>query len=924
MSLRPGQTLSHYHLLEKIGEGGMGVVYRARDERLERDVAIKVLPAGALADEAARKRFHKEALALSRLSHPNVGIIHDFFALEGMDLLVMEYILGQTLAQRLASGGLPEKEVASLGVQIASALDEAHGQRIVHRDLKPGNILVTPKGQVKVLDFGIARWMPRADDVSRTETMTYSGAVVGTLPYMAPEQLRGENVDARTDIFALGAVLYEMATGVRPFREETSPRLTDAILHQAPGPPRALNPGVSPEMERIILKCLEKKPVNRYQHAEEVSVDLKAVERAAEPGTAVRRRPKRLWPLGAAASAILVLLAVPGVLSLRRSEVLAVGDPVLLADFVNTTDDPIFDGTLREALAVKLEESSFFSIVPDRRVQETLRSMGRPPGEPVTDQVAREICQREGIKAMVEGAIAPLGRRYVITLHAAHCTTGLSLARLQVEASSPEEVLAGLGRAASRLRGKLGESLSSIQAHDTPIKEATTSSFDALKAFSLGLALRAKDDELGAIPFFKRAIDLDPEFAMAHATLGSAYMNLGEKVPALEQMWKAFELRDRVSDPERFYILSRYYDFTGQSDKSLENYVVWTHTYPRVAAAHNNLGELYKAFGQYDKALEEQKMALELDPNIAFFYVNVAESLIALDRLKEAKAVLREMAERNGDSGIRREWLYVVAFLEGDAAAMEEHAAAVRGTADDPDMLLRQCRVALSSGRLRTARELSQRAVDLMQRQKRKQAAAVAIAEEALFETEFGNPSRARDRAEMALSISSGIGEGSYGALALARAGRRARASGIAQELARQNPGNAWLQELFLPVIAAAVAIEGNNPKEAIRLLRTTSRRDMSMFGQMLPIYLRGLAQLRAGAGMEAAAEFQKIVDHRGVAPLSPIHALARLGLARAHALNADRVRSRAAYEDLFDRWEGAEPGLPILQAARAEYAHLK
>jgi eukaryotic-like serine/threonine-protein kinase len=924
MTLRPGLLLSHYRVAEKIGEGGMGVVYRARDERLERDVALKVLPAGVLGDETARKRFHKEALALSRLNHPNIGTIYDFDTQEGVDFLVMEYIPGQTVAQRLASGGLPEKEVASLGVQIASALEEAHGQGVVHRDLKPGNVMVSPKSQVKVLDFGLARLMPRVKDASRAETMSQTHAVVGTLPYMAPEQLRGENVDARTDLFALGAVLYEMATGKRPFREETSPLLTDAILHQKPAPPHALNASVSQEMDRIILKCLAKDPADRYQHAEEVGVDLKRLERSADPGAAVRRREPGLWLLVPAAAVLLALLAVAGHFHFRPAQALTESDSVLLADFVNTTGDPVFDPTLREALAVKLEESPFLNVVPDQRVQETLRFMGRPPGERVTGQVAREICQREGIKAVLEGAIASLGRRYVITLKAENCATGSSLARQQVEASSKEEVLASLGQAAARLRERLGESLGSIQAYDTPIAEATTSSFEALKAYSLGATRRGASDELGAVPFFKRALDLDPDFALAHVALSMVYLNLGESGLAQEQARKAFELRDRVSERERLGIEARYYGTTGEIDKALETYELYSHTYPRSAGAHGNLAECYKTFGQWDKALEENEKAVQLAPNFGMQFINMAETLIALDRLEQAKAALRAIVERRGESVGPHPCLYEIAFLEADAAAMEKHAAATRGTPDESDNLLQQADVARSSGRMRTARALCQRAVDLLQEQRLNEAAALAVAREALFEGEFGDRPLAGSRAGVALSISNGKAAQTFSAIAFARAGQGARAHAVADELARQSPVDTRVQQLWLPIIGAGLAIEGGDSGKAIQLLRAASRFDLAWAGDLLPSYFRGLAYLQARAGPEAGAEFQRILDHKGIAPLSPTHALARLGLARAHALAGDTARSRAAYEDFLALWKDADTDVPILQAARAEYARLK
>jgi len=924
-ALAPGRILGgRYEIRNFLGEGGMGVVYRARDERLEREVALKVLPAGVLGDQAARKRFHREALALSRLNHSNIGTIYDFDTQDGVDFLVMEYIPGETLAKRIDSGGLPQKEVASLGVQIASALEEAHGQGVVHRDLKPGNVLVTPKGQVKVLDFGLARLMPRAKDASGAETMSRTQAVMGTLPYMAPEQLRGEYVDARTDIFALGTVLYEMATGKRPFREETTPRLTDAILHQEPVPPRVLNARVWPEMERVILKCLEKEPADRYQHAQEVGVDLKRLERAGDSGAAVRHRTRGLPLLLPAAAVLLTLLTVAGYFHFRGARAMTESDSIILADFLNTTGDPDFDGTLREALAVKLEESPFLNIIPGQQVQETLRFMGRPPDERVTGQVAREICQREGIKAVLGGTIAPLGRRYVITLNAENCATGGSLARQQIEVSNKEEVLGGLGEAASHLRGKLGESLKSIQAHDTPIVEITTSSFEALKASKLGGARRSANDERGAVPFFKRALDLDPDFAMAHASLSKVYESLHEINLAREHITRAFELRDRVSERERFNILAEYYSTTGQMDKALETYELYGHTYPRSPGAHANLGEFYKAFGQWEKALEEDEKAVQLQPTFGIHYNNLAETLIALDRLEEAKAVLGRLVERRGESAGQHPWLYVIAFLEGDPAAMEKHAAAARGTPDESDNLLQQADVARSSGRRRTARELCQRAVDLLQERKLNEAAALAVAQEALFEGEFGDRPQARERAGAALSISNGIAVRTYSAIALARAGQGARARAVADGLPRRSPVDTNLQELWLPVIRAALAIDGEDPGRAIQLLRTARRFDLGWANYLLPNYFRGLAYLQARAGTDARAEFQTILNHRGIAPLSPAHALARLGLARAQALGGDTTSSRAAYQDFFTLWKDADPDIPILQAAKAEYASLK
>jgi serine/threonine protein kinase len=545
-----GQMLSHYRILEQIGAGGMGVVYRAHDERLERDVAIKVLPVGTLADESARRRFRKEALTLSKLSHPNIATVHDFDSQDGVDFLVTEYVSGVTLDAKLAGAGLPEKEVIRLGTQLSEGLDAAHQQDIVHRDLKPANLRLTPDGRLKILDFGLAQLMPHASDLGLTATLTQSQEVTGTLPYMAPEQLRGGVADTRCDIWAAGAVLYEMATAHRPFEEKVPTALADDIIHKTPLSPRSLKSTLSPKLAAVILKCLEKEPAQRYQSARELQADLERLSTGASP-LAARRR---LWPVIAASAIVVVSLAVGAFFYLHRSPQLTEKDTIVLADFANTTGDAVFDDTLKQALAVQLEQSPFLNVLSDQKVNATLRLMDRSPSDRLTENVARELCQRAGSKAMLAGSIDSLGRQYVIGLKALNCTSGDSLAREQVQAAAKEEVLKALSTAARNIRGKLGEALATIQQFDTPVEQATTPSLEALKAYSLGLKTWNMKGDTAGLPFFRRAVELDPEFAMAYARMGGVYGDLGEPTLSAENMRRAFELREKVSERERLYI----------------------------------------------------------------------------------------------------------------------------------------------------------------------------------------------------------------------------------------------------------------------------------------------------------------------------------------------------------------------------------
>jgi serine/threonine protein kinase/Flp pilus assembly protein TadD len=671
-----GQTLSHYRFIEQIGAGGMGVVYRARDEQLERDVAVKVLPIGTLADESARKRFHKEALALAKLSHPSIATIFEFSTQNDTDYLVTEYISGLSLDNKLAAGALSEKEVMGLGMQLAQGLGAAHEQEIVHRDLKPANLRLTSDGRLKILDFGVAQLMPHASEVGMAATLTESQEVSGTLPYMAPEQLRGEPTEARADIWAAGAVLYEMATAHRPFEQKIPSALTDDIIHTAPRPPRSLRPALSPKLEAVILKCLEKEPAHRYQSAQELQADLERLSTGVTP-LAARRQ---LWPMLSVAAVLLALLAAGGVFYLRRSPKLTEKDAIVLADFENKTGDAVFDDTLKQGLSVALSQSPFLNLVPDQKVRDTLTMMGRPPGDRLTEAVTRDVCLRTGSKAMLAGSISGLGSEYVIGLKATNCNSGDTLAQEQIQSAAKEEVLRALDKAATSLRTKLGESLRTVQKFDTPLAQATTSSLEALKAYS---AAFKKKDDYSSVPLFKRAIELDPNFAAAYSALGMAYYNLRENDSANENFRKAYELRDRVSEREKYSISAEYYsEATGELEKANQVYEQWAQAYPRDDAL-SSLAINHGWLGRYE---QPNKIGLDPDsPRAADEYSNLMSLYLLHNRLEEAKATYQEAMAHKLENPYLHGNRYFVAFLEGDEAEMQRQLASK--TLAEPGML---------------------------------------------------------------------------------------------------------------------------------------------------------------------------------------------------------------------------------------------
>jgi serine/threonine protein kinase/DNA-binding winged helix-turn-helix (wHTH) protein/Tfp pilus assembly protein PilF len=919
-----GKKISRYRVLEVIGVGGMGLVYKAQDLRLGRAVALKGLPEEMANDQLALQRFEREAQTASALNHLNICTIYGIEEFEGQPFIAMELLEGESLAHRILTSkpnAIPLAELLEIAIQICYGLEAAHEKGIIHRDIKPANIFLTKQGPVKILDFGIAK-LAGGDDgtpndpASPTETpasnLTRTGATAGTAGYMSPEQVRKENLDARTDLFSFGLILYEMAAGQRAFTGATMAIVHDAILNETTRPTHELNAAAPRRLDGVIDKALQKDRERRYQSAVEMRRELERVRRESEP---VRRIAR-----SALASATLLVVLVTAAWfywSYRNRVTLSETDTIVLADISNQTGDPMFDDALNSALRYGLEQTPYLNVLAVDKVLGTLALFKLPPTTKVTPDIARQICLRTNSKMVIVNSIADAGNRFQIELNAINCDSGRAVARVRQGAASRNEVVQVLGESAAQLRSKLGEPAASLARFNKPLEEATSSSLEALQAGMTGYKRHIAGDFRGAISNYQHAIELDPNCALCYEALGTANWSIRERPSAIAALKKAYELSKRMTEPNRLHAEFLYYStVTGEHEKACLVMSQAVQTFPRDALARTNFSTCLALLGQPDRAADEAREAARLLPS-PLTYLELIQRNMRADRLNEAKATFDDADARKFDGSDFRWNRALLAFLQHDDGALQEQWNWAEGKPGAARLLWGKAMVEAYYGRFRSARTLQQQALDLDTK--------LRMPSWPQYEAFVGNLEKARG-ATQGLTIAKDRSGQLFLALALSQAGNTDQAQQLVNAIDNEYPLDTVIQYFHLPTIRASIKLRENDPAGAIESLRPTVKYDLAYpdaFQSLYPAYIRGIAYLQLGDGRSAAAEFQKVLDHPGIVGREVTGALSHLQFARAQKMMGDEAAARKSYEDFLNLWKNADPDLPIYQQAKAEYAKL-